>query len=62
MKVISKMAIALLVLSAAGNAATGFLYGEKVEGLNKVCFYKAMGSTYALNIRAIGICPLTYNF
>jgi hypothetical protein len=41
---------------------TGFLTGEGVSGLNKVCYYNVTGSTHAKNVGASEICPLTAKF
>ena len=43
---------------------TGFLKSDRtvISGLNKVCYYDVVGSIYTLNIKASGICPITYNF
>ena len=43
-------------------ATTGFLIGEKVSGLNRICYYDVLGSTYTLNVPAYEICPVTYDF
>lgn len=50
--------------SESGNrlTKTGFLTGEGVSGLNKVCFYSVTGSTHAKNVGSSEICPLTAEF
>ena len=53
--------IALLAASAA-SAATGFLSGERISGMNKICYYDVLGSTYTLNIGMVELCPLSYDF
>lgn len=52
----------VLLFSTLLYAATGFLKSEKISGMNKICFYDALGSTYALNVKSYELCPLTYNF
>ena len=62
MKRLLKIAIALLALSSAANATTGFLKGERTSGMNKICYYDVLGSTYTLNISSVELCPLSYDF
>lgn len=65
MKYIQKlMFILVLILSASLSlhATTGFLIGEKMSGMNKICFYNVLGSTYTLNVQSYELCPLTYEF
>ena len=61
-----KKIVILLILSMTfallANATTGFLRGEQVSGMNKICFYDVIGSTYTLNIKSYELCPLTYEF
>lgn len=49
-------------LGVSANATIGFLTGERTSGLNKICFYNVLGSTYTLNIKSIELCPLSYDF
>ena len=62
MKMILKAVILLLVLSTVVYATTGFLAGERISGMNKICYYDVLGSTYTLNIGATELCPLSYEF
>jgi len=62
MKIITKLMMALLIFSAVSNAATGFLSGERTSGMNKICYYDVLGSTYTLNIGMTDLCPLSYDF
>ena len=62
MKRIFQTLIVLVSLSIMANAATGFLKGERVSGMNKICYYDVLGSTYTLNIGMVELCPLSYNF
>lgn len=38
-----------------------FKSGENVSGMNKICFYNCLGSTVAITIGSIELCPLTIN-
>jgi len=62
MKRFLMIAIALLTLSSVANATIGFLQGERISGMNKICYYDVLGSTYTLNISSIDLCPLSYDF
>ena len=62
MKVSLTTIIILLVISTIASAATGFLTGEKQSGMNKICYYDVLGSTYTLNVSAVELCPLSYDF
>lgn len=42
-------------------AAICFKSGEQEAGLNKICYYDCLGSTVAITISAIKLCPLTIN-
>lgn len=41
---------------------TGFLQGERVQGLSKICYYDVLGETYALTISSVRLCPLNHRF
>ena len=51
-----------MTLTLSLNATTGFLVSEKMSGMNKICFYNVLGSTYTLNVKSYELCPLTYEF
>lgn len=40
-------------------AVTCFKSGERVSGMNKICYYSCLGSTYAITISSVELCPLT---
>jgi hypothetical protein len=42
-------------------AATCFHKGEQTSGMNKICYYDCLGSTYAITIKSFKLCPLTIN-
>lgn len=35
-----------------------FYIGERMAGLNKICYYDDMGSTIAITISALDLCPM----
>lgn len=37
---------------------TCFFKGEQVSGMNKICYYDCLGSTAAITISSISLCPL----
>ena len=41
---------------------TGFLDGERVSGMNKICYYNTVSGQRTINISSVGLCPLTKNF
>lgn len=49
------------VLSFNACAGTAFFQYEQVSGMNKICYYSYLGSTYTLNIKSVSICPMTIN-
>lgn len=54
--------IAFAVLNSSAFATMGFLKGEKISGMNKICYYDVLGSIYTLNVSSIELCPLTAEF
>jgi hypothetical protein len=56
-----KTAAAMLMLAISLNAiaATAFLKGQYVSGMNRICLYDHLGSTVAITVRSIDLCPLT---
>lgn len=38
-----------------------FFKGEQVSGMNKICYYDCLGSTTAINVSSIQLCPLSIN-
>lgn len=55
-----KLLILLLLIPAVANAATGYLTGQSVDGMYRVCYYDVMGSQVAITIRMSELCPLVY--
>ncbi len=39
-------------------AMTCFKSGEQISGMNKICYYNCLGSTAAITISAVELCPL----
>ena len=33
--------------------------GEQTSGMNKICYYNCLGSTVAINVSAVSLCPLS---
>lgn len=54
--------IAVLFAATSAYSAIGFLKGEQVSGMNKICYYDVLGSTQAINVASYSVCPSTYNF
>ena len=50
----------ILTQSYAGGF--GLLKSQRIDGMNKICYYDVLGSTYTLNVKSYELCPLTYNF
>lgn len=36
-----------------------FKTGEKISGMNKICFYNCLGSEAAITISSVQLCPLS---
>lgn len=43
------------------NSTSGFLSGEKTNGLNKTCFYDSARGSFTKNVRPAQICPISAN-
>jgi hypothetical protein len=54
--------LAVVTYTSSAIAATGFLKGERADGMSKVCYYDVLGERYELNLRAVDLCPLSYDF
>jgi hypothetical protein len=46
-------------IQSVAYSETCFLEGERVDGMNKICFYKCVSGAYAITIGAVQLCPLT---
>lgn len=42
-------------------AAMCFKTGEQISGMNKICYYNCLGSTAAITIKSVELCPLSIN-
>jgi len=62
MKKLVLTTIVLLSISSPAFAALGFLKGERISGMNKICYYNVLGSTYTLNVGLSDMCPVSYEF
>ncbi len=60
---LSALVVGLLILAFTTSvyATTCFLKGERVSGMNKICYYDCLGSEAAITIGAAQLCPLTVN-
>ena len=63
---IKKITLIIFVLASlayptlvANSAVTCFKTGEQTSGMNKICYYNCMGSTAAITISSVSLCPLT---
>lgn len=51
----------LACIALDASAALCFFKGERVSGMNKICFYDCLGSTTAINVKSYELCPLNIN-
>jgi hypothetical protein len=57
---IFRLAVVGALLTVAGPVfATDFLTGERVNGLQKICFYHGPGGASALTVASYALCPLS---
>ena len=52
----------LTILTATATTAvagTAFLTGDETSGMNKICYYDHLGSTVAITISSVKLCPLS---
>ena len=54
--------VALLAVAANAFACTGFYKGESVDGMSKICYYDHLGSTAAMTISSVSVCPVSMEF
>ncbi len=40
-------------------AVVCFKTGEKISGMNKICYYNCLGSEAAITISSVQLCPLS---
>jgi hypothetical protein len=59
---LSILVVAILGFPPLGHSTTGFLVGERTQGMSKLCFYDVLGETYPITLSAISLCPLSYDF
>lgn len=50
------LATFIVLISNSTLAATGFLKGEEVSGLNKICYYNSSRGDFAITQRAASVC------
>ena len=67
MKIIKSLIIAIVLLGSVvyptltAKAVTCFKTGEETSGMNKICYYDCMGSSAAITVSAVSLCPLSIN-
>jgi hypothetical protein len=42
-------------------AVVCFKSGERMSGMNRICYYDCLGSTYAITVGVAELCPLSIN-
>lgn len=47
--------------SSINLAVLCFKTGEQKSGMNKICYYDCLGSTVAITISSVELCPLSIN-
>lgn len=52
---------AFLDWASPPQAVVCHLQGERVSGMNKICYYDCLGSEVAITVKATDLCPLTIN-
>lgn len=50
---------ALALVATMAHAGTAFLRGERISGMNKICYYEYLGSEVAITLRSYKLCPLS---
>jgi hypothetical protein len=45
-------ALSHFAITPKAEATTGFLVGERIQGLSKLCFYNVLGETYSISVSA----------
>ena len=67
MKIIKSLIIAIVLLGSTvyptlvANAVTCFSTGEETSGMNKICYYDCLGSSAAITVSSVSLCPLSIN-
>jgi hypothetical protein len=46
-----------LTLSTLVNAGTGFLTGQKISGINKICYFKGPSGAFSKTVSSSQVCP-----
>lgn len=57
--IISLVGAVLITLAVAAVAGTGVFIGESIKGINRICYYDYMGSTYVVTFQIKDLCPMT---
>lgn len=59
MKKLFLIAIVLASVWTPVFACTAFYKSETVSGMNKICYYDHLGSSYAITVNSYRVCPTT---
>lgn len=51
--------LVVLFLSVNAWAGTAFYTGERISGMNKLCYYDYLGSEFVLTLKSYQLCPVT---
>ncbi len=57
----SVLITSMIYPTMVANATTCFYQNEQISGMNKICYYNCLGSTAAITISSVKLCPLTIN-
>jgi hypothetical protein len=62
MRLFIKILFTIFIFNSIANATIGFFQGKETKGNTKICYYKALSSTYSTTIDALDFYPTTYKF
>ena len=51
--------ISMVYPTTVAVSVTCFKTGEETSGMNKICYYDCLGSSAAITISSVALCPLT---
>jgi len=51
------LALIIMVFCSHAFSATGFLKGDRVSGMNKICYYNGPSGNFTKTISSVSICP-----
>lgn len=59
MRIDIRKLIMVVAMTAPMTVSACFLSGERISGMNKICYYDCVSGTRAITISAISLCPLS---